>query len=317
MKRWGWLLRWGGTAAGVAYIIHVVDFSAAGAAFSRISIAAILLAIGLVALNVVAGAARWRNLLVAYGADTRPSLPRATVLYFISFFYNNYLPGAVAGDVVRGVVTRGVFGDRGATAGIAVVLVERALGLFGVFLLLAIGLGVARAGLDVGGLWIWSTLGIAGSLMLVLALPFARRLAPYLPGKLRTIAERVPALTSTTAFVIAALYSVVTQALVALAGFVLLHAVDPQVGLGASLLIVPLAAATTFLPITVGGAGAREAVFISLGASLFHMPKSDAVAASLALWLAHLVVGAIGGLLQLAERRNIPRDVPGPEPSTH
>jgi len=309
VKRWGWLLRWGGTAAGVAYIIHVVDFSAAGAAFSRISIAAILLAIGLVALNVVAGAARWRNLLVAYGADTRPSLARATVLYFISFFYNNYLPGAVAGDVVRGVVTRGVFGDRGATAGIAVVLVERALGLFGVFLLLAIGLGVAGAGLDVGGLWIWSTL--------VLALPFARRLAPYLPGKLRTIAERVPALTSTTAFVIAAFYSVVTQALVALAGFVLLHAVDPQVGLGASLLIVPLAAATTFLPITVGGAGAREAVFISLGASLFHMPKSDAVAASLALWLAHLVVGAIGGLLQLAERRNIPRDVPGSEPSTH
>ena len=303
MKRLGWLLRWGGTAAGIAYIIHVVDFAKASAAFSRISIAAILLAIGLVALNVVAGAARWRNLLVAYGADTRPSLARATVLYFISFFYNNYLPGAVAGDVVRGVVTREVFGERGATAGIAVVLVERALGLFGVFLLLAIGLGVAGAGLEVGTLWIWSALGIAGSLVLVLALPFARRLAPYLPGKLRTIAERVPALTSTTAFVIAACYSVLTQALVALAGFVLLHAVDPAVGLGASLLIVPLAAATTFLPITVGGAGAREAVFISLGASLFHMPESDAVAASLALWLAHLVVGAVGGALQLAERR--------------
>ena len=303
-QRWGWLLRWGGTALGIAYILHVVNFSAASDAFSRISLGAIVIAILLVAANVVAGAARWRTLLVAYGADSRPSLARATQLYFISFFYNNYLPGAVAGDVVRGVVTREVFGERGATAGLAVVLVERALGLFGVFLLLAIGLVAAGGGVDTSNLWIWSVLGIAGSLVLVLALPFARLLAKYLPGKLRTIAERVPALTSVTAFVIAIVYSVITQALVALAGFVLLHAVDPSVGLGASLLIVPLAAATTFLPITVGGAGAREAVYIGLGASLFHMPKSDAVAASLALWLAHLVVGAIGGLLQLAERRN-------------
>ncbi|MEP6864820.1 MAG: lysylphosphatidylglycerol synthase transmembrane domain-containing protein [Deltaproteobacteria bacterium] len=301
-QRWGWLLRWGGTAAGIAYIIHVVDFTKASAAFSRISVAAILLAVALVALNVVAGAARWRALLVAYGANTRPSLARASVLYFISFFYNNYLPGAVAGDVLRGVVTRDVFGERGATAGLAVVLVERALGLFGVFLLLAIGLVAAGRDIDTHNLWIWSVLGITGSLVLVLALPFARRLAPYLPGKLRTIAERVPALTSTIAFVLAIVYSVLTQALVALAGYVLLHAVDPAVGLGGSLLIVPLAAATTFLPITVGGAGAREAVYIALGASLFHMPEADAVAASLALWLAHLLVGAFGGVLQLGER---------------
>ncbi|HEY6030952.1 MAG TPA: lysylphosphatidylglycerol synthase domain-containing protein, partial [Gaiellaceae bacterium] len=157
--------------------------------------------------------------------------------------------------------------------------------------------------IETGDLWIWSTLGIAGSLVLVLALPFARHLAPLLPGKLRTIAARVPALSSPIAFVLAVVYSVATQALVALAGFVLLHAVDPQVGLGASLLIVPLAAATTFLPITVGGAGAREAVYVALGASLFHMPESDAVAASLALWLAHLLVGAIGGGLQLLDRR--------------
>ena len=302
-QRWGWILRWGGTAAGIGYIAHAIDLHEARLAFSRISAGAIVLATALVALNVVAGAARWRVLLTAYGAETRPSFARATKLYFISFFYNNYLPGAVAGDVVRGVVTREVFGDRGATAGLAVVLVERALGLFGVFFLLAIGLLAAGTEIDTGSLWIWSALGIAGSLALVLALPFARRLAPMLPNALRTIAERVPALSSANAFAIAAVYSVLTQVLVALAGWVLLHAVDPAVGLGASLLIVPLAAATTFLPITVGGAGAREAVYITLGASLFHMSRGDAVAASLALWLAHLLTGACGGVAQLTERR--------------
>jgi glycosyltransferase 2 family protein len=302
-NRWSWLLRWGGTAAGIAYIAHAIDFRDAAAAFCKISIGAMLLAIALVGLNVVAGAMRWRVLLTAYGADSRPSLARATKLYFIAFFYNNYLPGAVAGDVVRGVVTRDVFGDRGATAGLAVVLVERALGLFGVFLLLAIGVAISER--DVSSYAIWSAIGIAGSLALVLALPFARRLAPILPGKLRAIAERVPALSSVPAFAIAVVYSVATQLFVTLAGWVLLHAIDPAVGLGSALLIVPLAAATTFLPITVGGAGAREAVYITLGASLFHMTKSDAGAASLALWLAHLVNGAVGGVLQIGERRRV------------
>ena len=301
-QRWGWVVRWGGTAAGIAYIAHLIDLDDVSHAFHRLSFGALVGAIALVALNVVAGAERWRELLRAYGAERRPSLIEATRLYFISFFFNNYLPGAVAGDVVRGVVTRDVFGERGATAGLAVVLVERALGLFGVFLLLGIGLAAAGARLETGSLWLWSGLGIAGSLALVLALPFARRLARLLPGKLRAIAERVPALSHAGSFAVAALYSVITQALVALAGWVLLRGIDPSVGLGASLLIVPLAAATAFLPITVGGAGAREAVYVTLGASLFHMPRADALAASLALWLAHLVVGAVGGFLQLARR---------------
>ena len=302
-QRWGWLLRWLGTAAGIGYIATLIDVGDVKAAFGRIPLWALAAAVALVALNVVAGAARWRELLVAYGALTRPDLWRATQLYFISFFYNNYLPGAVAGDVVRGVVTRDVFGERGATAGLAVVLVERALGLFGVFLLLAIGLLSAGDAIDTGSLWIWSTLGIAGSFALVLALPFSRRLGRFLPGKLRALAEKVPELSSWGAFVSAALLSILTQVLIALAGWVLLHAIDPRVDLGASLLIVPLAAATTFLPITVGGAGAREAVYVTLGASLFQMTQADALAASLALWLAHLVTGAAGGIVQLASRR--------------
>ena len=301
-QRYGWLLRWLGTAAGIAYIATLIDLDDVKVAFGKISIGAWLGATALVGLNVVIGAARWRAVLAAYGALTRPDLWRATQLYFISFFYNNYLPGAVAGDVVRGVITRDVFGERGATAGLAVVLVERALGLFGVFLLLAIGLLSAGESLDTGYLWLWSALGIAGSFALVLALPFSRRLARFLPGRLRALAERVPALSSPSQFALAAVQSVLTQVCIAVAGFVLLQAVEPRVDLGASLLIVPLAAATTFLPITVGGAGAREAVYVTLGANLFQMARADALAASLALWVAHLINGAIGGVVQLTSR---------------
>jgi glycosyltransferase 2 family protein len=303
MPRWlGTVLRLAGTAAGLAWIATRVDLDDAGRALGRIPAATFALAAALIAANVVVAALRWRVLLHAYGASRVPALRRLTYLYFVAFFYNNYLPGAVAGDVGRGVVTRDAFDGEGAAGALAVVLVERALGLFGLFALLGLGLATAGRALDTGALAAWTAVGCAGSCALVAAIPLARRLAPRLPGPLGRAAARLPALRDGRAFALALALSVATQALVVLAGWILLAALA-DLGLLASLLIVPLAAATTFLPITVGGAGAREAVYVALCGRLFGMPEADALAASLGLWLAHLVVGAAGGALQLASRR--------------
>ncbi|MEJ7601538.1 MAG: lysylphosphatidylglycerol synthase transmembrane domain-containing protein [Kofleriaceae bacterium] len=303
MPRWlGVAIRVLGTVAGLAWIATRVEPAAAGAALARISILTFVLAALLVAGNVVAGALRWRVLLHAYGATTIPPLARLVYLYFVAFFYNNFLPGAVAGDVGRAIVTREAFAEEGATGALAVVLVERALGLFALFALLALGLAIAGDSIDSGSLWWWTAAGVAGSCVLVIAIPLARRLAPYLPGPLARIAHRLPALHAGRAFVVAIGLSIVTQALIAIAGWILLASLGP-IDLGASLLVVPLAAATTFLPITVGGAGAREAVYVALCGRLFGMPEADALAASLGLWLAHLAVGAAGGLAQLAAAR--------------
>ena len=294
-------LRLAGTGAGIAWIATHVDLAAASAAIGRIPAGALAGAVALVAANVVVGALRWGVLLRAYGASRVPALPRLVRLYFVAFFYNNYLPGAVTGDVARGVVTRDAFAD-GAAGSLAVVLVERALGLFGLFALLAVGLGGAANGLDgAGALWWWTAVGVAGSVAIVVAIPLARRIAPHLPRRLGELAGKLPRLHDARAFAVAVALSVATQALVALAGWLLLAALAP-IGLGDSLLVVPLAAATAFLPITVGGAGAREAVYVELCGRLFHMSDGDALAASLTLWFAHLAVGALGGAIQLASR---------------
>lgn len=299
--RLGFVLRVLGTAGGLAYVATRVDLGAARGALTTIPLASFALAIALVAANVVTGAVRWRVLMRAYGATAIPPLGRATYLYFVSFFYNNYLPGAVAGDVGRGVVTRDAFATEGATGALAVVLVERALGLFALFALLAVGLATAGGAIDTHALWLWTALGCAGSCVLVAGIAAARRIGPHLPGFLATRAARLPEIRDARAFAYAAVLSIGTQALTAGAGWVLLAALAP-IGLAASLLVVPLAAATTFLPITVGGAGAREAVYVALCGRLFGMPEAEALAASLAFWLAHLIVGAAGGLAQLARR---------------
>jgi uncharacterized membrane protein YbhN (UPF0104 family) len=300
--RLGFVLRVLGTAAGLAYIATRVDLEAASTALRTIPYATFAAAIALVAANVVVGAVRWRVLMRAYGATAIPPLPRLVYLYFVAFFYNNYLPGAVAGDVGRGVVTRDAFASEGATGALAVVLVERALGLFALFALLAVGLATAGDAIDTRDLWLWTLLGCVGSCVLVIAIAAARRLAPLLPSFLARYATRLPELRDRGAFATAALLSIATQALIAAAGWLLLAALAP-IDLASSLLVVPLAAATTFLPITVGGAGAREAVYVALCGRLFGMPEADALAASLGLWLAHLVVGGAGGLAQLAARR--------------
>jgi hypothetical protein len=301
-QRWRWVAPWAGTAVAIACIRGMIDPHAVRLAFARIPAAWLGAACGLVALNVVAGAVRWQVALRAYGADRVPPLSTAVRLYFIAFFYNNYLPGAVAGDVVRGAVAHEVFAGRGPTAGLAVVLVERALGLFALFLLLATGLVLNAGVLHTNHYAIWTGIGLAASTALVLALPVARRLAPYIPRVVGEYAARVPALSSWGAFALTGVLSLVTQALVTLAGWVLLRALVP-VSLGQALLIIPLAAATTFIPMTVGGAGAREWVYIVLGRALLNLNADDALAASLALWLAHLAVGGIGGVIQLVRRR--------------
>ncbi|MBS1121811.1 MAG: hypothetical protein H6Q90_4039 [Deltaproteobacteria bacterium] len=309
MPRWlGVVLRLLGTAAGLAWIATHVELSKATGALARIPMATFALAALLVAANVGVGALRWRVLLRAYGATKIPPLGRLVYLYFVAFFYNNYLPGAVAGDVGRGVVTRDAFEGEGATGALAVVLVERALGLFALFALLALGLAITGSQIDSGTLWWWTMIGGAGSCALVAGIPASRRLARFLPGPLGRVAHKLPALHDTRAFVVAIVLSIGTQVFVALAGWVLLAALGP-IGFLASLLVVPLAAATAFLPITVGGAGAREAVYVALCVPMFGMAEGDAVAASLGLWLAHLAVGAIGGVAQLAARPPTPERV--------
>lgn len=303
--RLGFVLRVLGTVGGLAFIATRVSLDDVRGAFVRIGLPAFSAAIVLVALNVVAAAVRWRVLMNAYGASAIPPMRRLVYLYFVSFFYNNYLPGAVAGDVGRGVVTRDAFADEGAAGSLAVVLVERALGLFGLFALLAVGILVVGDRIDTRSLWLWTLLGSAGSIALVVGIAIARRIARFLPRLVRQHAEKLPVLRAYGAFSFAVLLSVVTQVLIAGAGWVLLAALGP-IDFASSLLVVPLAAATAFVPITVGGAGAREAVYIALCGTLFGMPEHDAVVASLALWFAHLIVGLAGGLAQLAARSSEP-----------
>lgn len=285
------------TLAAFAWVLLRSDLGAVWGALSSISPLALAAAAILTMGNLVVGAVRWRVMLAAYGATHLPRLGELVRLNYIGFFYNTWLPGGVGGDVVRAVASRRAFGAEGGTGAAAVVFVDRVLGLTGLFLVVATtAIFRPLPGADHGLVLIGSALGIATSVAAVVGIALSRRLAPRLPGRLGRIAASVPAIVHTGPFVIALLLSLVTQTVVAITGHVVVAALAPGVGLDSSLVIVPLAMATAFLPFLVGGTGAREEVFAQLYGAV-GVPAADAVAASLLVYVTQLLVGLIGAAL--------------------
>jgi len=165
-------LRWGRitvTIAAVAYLASRVDPRDVLKAFERLSPGAALTAVSVVFLGLFFGMIRWRLLLRAYGAIDVPSWKRTAHLYFVGHFYNTYAPGGMGGDILRGVAGRKAFGDidwASATSGVAVVFIERVIGV-SALLLLAAGAHLLHpiAGIESVGLWACLGLGAAASAM--------------------------------------------------------------------------------------------------------------------------------------------------------
>jgi uncharacterized membrane protein YbhN (UPF0104 family) len=252
-------------------------------------------------VNQLVGSVRWKILMRAYGAERLPSIWRLFRAYMIGLFYNTFLPGGIGGDVVRGVITREAFGERSATAGVTVVLVERGFGLAGL-LLLAGGMLFLFPLPELSGAVLFGLAGIAGAAAAITFVAIARRIAPRLPGPLRKIATAMPALAWPTGLPLALLLSLCTQALVALSGHVLLSAQAPEVTVTDSLVIIPVAAAAAYFPFTIGGLGAREAAFVALTTRVLHVDESQAVATSLLMWGCQAVAAAPGALVQMVDR---------------
>jgi uncharacterized membrane protein YbhN (UPF0104 family) len=294
-------LKLGISALLFAYLGSLARGPALAAAFGRATALHFALSFGLALCAISVGAARWGWLLMAYAAPTRPPFFRLLRLYLIGFFYN-LLPGAVGGDVIRGVATRESFGDKGSTAAVAVVFVERVLGLTALLVITAT-MALLRPAQGVERVLPWSLVGLGIAACAVGTISLAHRIAPRLPGVLGRFAARLPAIASPGSFVIALLLSFGTQTLVALGAHVILAEIAPQVTLADSLALVPLASAAAFFPLTPGGTGAREGAFVALFAAIGVAPE-DALAASLVILGVNLCLALVGGVLQLITPRS-------------
>ena len=296
-------LRWGRiavTVGAVGYLASLVDPRDVLNAFQRLSLGAALTAIAVVLLGLCCGMARWRLLLRAYGAIDVPPWPRIAHLYFVGHFYNTYAPGGVGGDVIRGVAGRKAFGDldlASATSGVAVVFIERVIGV-SALLVLATGAYLIRPIPGVENLGVWAALGLGAAAAALIGIAVAPRLAPLLPERLGKPIRALPRLFSIGPFLTAIALSLVIHFINIVAGHAIMHSLDPSVTFAQSAVVMPLIGASAFFPFTVGGAGVREAAFITLYGAV-GVPTSSAIAGSLSFWAVQLLTAAIGGVINL------------------
>jgi hypothetical protein len=296
-------LRWGRiaiTLAAVAYLASRVDPGDVVAAWRRLSVGAALFALTVAFTGLGMGIVRWRLLLGAYGAIDVPSWARLGHLYLVGHFYNTYVPGGVGGDVLRGVASRKAFGDvrwAGATTGVAVVFIERVLGVSALLSIVACAYFVRPLpGLENVGLGV--ALGLAAAVGALGGIALAPKLAPWLPKKIAEPLSALPRLYALWPFIGAIAASLVIQFLNVVAGHAIMHSLDPSVQFSSSAVAMPLVSASGFFPFTVGGAGVREAAFAVLYGTV-GVPEATAYAGSLSFWATQLITAGVGGAINL------------------
>jgi uncharacterized membrane protein YbhN (UPF0104 family) len=271
------------------------------------------LAWAILGVSLVVGAVRFRGLLRGAGLDI--GLPRLFRAYLVATFFNLVLPGAILGDVYRFWDARRDSGEGGRVLGI--VVLERVLSLAALGSIALLVAPVIPSVSDDRGL-LWLLVAAGGGFMAVsfgvLLSPVNRLFAritsslSFLPGGISDAGLRALDAVDTVASkprLVASAYgwSLVNQGLPVAALVVLAVPLGALVPWYWFAVIVPFVTLVSLLPISIGGTGVRELLFVSLFGAVGMRPEA-ALALSLSVLAAALAWGLVGLALFATGRRD-------------
>lgn len=287
------LLTWVLSQAGLGRLLGVV---------SAADLRPYFLALLLGQAGIVIRAYRWKVLLDAVGA--RVPYWRAVYLYFVGAFFNTFLPTGFGGDVVR-ALEAGPGTQSSQAAG--TIVVDRLTGFIMLFVLALVALPPA-----------WSTVPsallvpiglLAVAVLIGSALLFEGRLLRWITGRLPRalslagegwLARTYGVITACgrAALVRALAVSLVFNLIQTLAALLIARALNLEISFWTLLVFVPIATVSLLLPITVGGLGVREGIYLILFAQI-GIGETAATAFSLAVYSVDVVAGLVGGAVYL------------------
>jgi uncharacterized membrane protein YbhN (UPF0104 family) len=261
-------------------------------------------------LNMVIRAYRWYLLLSAL--DGRPPFLHLVYLYYLGFFFNNFIPSGFGGDVVKVLGLRQEYG-RG-TEALSSVLMDRLTGLLGSSLVALAALawsgGSSRWDLiDLPPLLIAVTLAIsagipAGFLLLRFTNPLDWLGSLLPPARLVTDHTKVRNLAGTvrryppSALSKSLLTSLPFTLILILTQYSIARSLAIDLPFSLFALFVPLISLVNLIPISFNGLGTREGVYLLLFVPA-GVPAGQAISLSLALYVIRVFTGLMGGLLYL------------------
>jgi uncharacterized protein (TIRG00374 family) len=296
-------------AAPLAWIFTKVDWGQVAERALHFGIGPFFATSLVLSLTVTVNGVRYHSLLRAHDASPLPSRRDLVWLSYVSL-YLNQLPGGVAGDVVRAHRVRESV--QGTATSLAVLLFERVCGLVALFVLATVGSLLMPSSTALGGYIKVSALATGAIAAIAVG-------APWTVSKIawdKTFLARFPFITSHltrlrppkrmaplgTALLLSFVIHLMTTS--AIVSFV--HSMAPEVAIRGIAAVTPLAMLGAFIPLTPGGFGQREAIFVELY-GFAGVGPNEAVAASLLWFSSSLVPVAIGLVLGTVERFRAPQ----------
>jgi len=296
----------------LAWLANRVGFDAIGSTLADISWAWYLPAFVVFLGNVLLRAYRWHILVRALQQEV--SYNRLLYLYFLGFFFNNFIPSGFGGDVVK-VLALKQKQSRGAAA-LSSVLMDRLTGLIGSALigLIVLAWNGVQAWLSGGTtplnlpaplvmITALVSFGIPAGFMLIRSVDLLELIGRYLPftRRVTTHAGLQKLVRTIRGYPLDALLQALSVSLPFTVGLVAIQygiarALAVEVPFHLFFLFVPIISIINTLPISFNGLGMREGVyqflFVPVGVS-----SAAAIAMSLAFYFLRVAAGLIGGLL--------------------
>lgn len=300
-----------GVLGGLVYLIgldRIIDN------FRSVDPALLLLAIGIFVVILVLMAFRWQILLVSQNHS--PGYWKLLMFYYIGYFFNNFLPTAIGGDVSRAYYVGRANGNLPLSVG--TVLFERILGVLATLTLATISMIWVAKELDPAIIFTTAVVfGIVMVSMIVLLNPALFSLCQRIFSKISifSIGEKINSILESIHFYRNAkfavlggyLLSVTFQFLFVAMNYVLAQSLGlSQVTFIQLLLVIPITFVMGLLP-SVNGLGVRESGYVVLLANVFHSATAgEAIALSLLNTSVPVLVSLAGGVMLLFYKHNHP-----------
>jgi glycosyltransferase 2 family protein len=289
--------------------LRQVDWGAVHGVFRNIDLRWLLLHLLVLAGERFVFSWKWQILLTVKGVVV--SVWNLLVITLIGKFWGTFLPSSIGVDIVRGYY---LYRERANGTVVASSLIfDKVMGLWSLLLLATIGLlvyGIVIGGVNIGHVFVGLMVLAAGSVYLLqtdrvrgwiengLPRVFGRRVADIVIRVYHAfLAYRGFPSVIAWSFVL----SIILQLIRVLGVYAMARALDVEIPLAYYLVLVPVSMILIMLPLSVGGLGLREGVFVGLFA-IAGMSKVDAFALGFATSLTDIAVSLLGGILYLFYR---------------
>jgi len=292
------------TVSLLTIIFSKVDWGNFVSALKDVKIGVLSLVLAFAFLNIVISAIKWGVLLQPFSSSI--SYWYTSKLYFITFFFNNFLPGSIGGDGYRVYKIYKLLGSK--SVAFVPVFIERVSGLAVLVLV-----GGTAAAIDfianqnktsLTGVFIGAGLILAITLFFILVQYKDRVVAFSFIAKIKFVANAIDKFLNSilvyraypSIIVKAIIVSFIFYFLLIYARVLLFESLDVNISLTGLIVVIMLSSTLAMLPISINGYGVLDLSFVHL-ITLYGINYDSAVLVMMLHRCILITVSLFGGLL--------------------